>query len=110
MPQMDLPPRISESSDTPIQAKYRQARLLLGPTSQEQICADGIGKCQFFDKGVIFWHPSIGAFFVYAGIYSKYKERHLERGPLGYPISHEQPYGNSGDRMKQVSTWNNNME
>ena len=105
IPQTAPPPQVS-----PIQALYSRARLLGSPTSQEQVCGDGKGKCQFFEKGVIFWHPSIGAFFVYAGIYAKYAALHLERGPLGYPISHEEPHGNSGERRSRFQhgsiTWN----
>ena len=46
----------------------------------------------------IFWQANIGAFVVYGGLFAEYLRRDLCNGPLGYPTSDEEPYGDQ-DRI-----------
>lgn len=70
---------------------------LLGePVTPELPTADGKGRFNRFEfnrgkpaQGHIYWYPGLGAHATYGAIQAKYGESKWERGPLGYPTSHE---------------------
>lgn len=60
------------------------------PVTPEMTCPDGKGKYNHFERwGSIYWYPRLGAHAVGGAIRGKWKSLDWERGPLGYPISHE---------------------
>lgn len=54
------------------------------PLSPEQPGFNG-GKFREYTGGIIYWHPSIGAFEVHGDILSKYKQINADKSPIGYP-------------------------
>lgn len=67
------------------------AELIGRPTTAELPCPDGVGRFVRFENGQahMYWTPQTGAKVVYGAIYLKYKSLDWEKGPLGYPTSHE---------------------
>jgi len=76
---------------TDIDAKYSQlggASSFLGqPTSEEEACVDGTGRCRHYQGGSVYWHPYIGAREVNGAIHWHWSSQGKEAGPLGYPMS-----------------------
>lgn len=63
---------------------------LLGvPLSNESPTFDGLGRAQTFQRGVISWHPTIGAHEVHGAILARWLETGREQ--FGYPITDESP-------------------
>lgn len=59
-------------------------------TAPEGDCADHSGRYREFKNGVIYWHPSVGAFYVRSEIVTQWNATRREQGALGYPIADEQ--------------------
>lgn len=78
---------------TCIQARYAQlggtGGILGIPLNPIRICQDGLGVCQHYQNGSIYWSPETGAFEVRSDIRTCWAFLGSERGPLGYPISAE---------------------
>lgn len=76
-----------------IAAKYQAlggcASALGAPTTGELPCPDGIGRFNHFDRGSIYWTPSLGAHEVHGLIHDKWASLDWEKGSLGYPITDE---------------------
>ncbi|MGI8538106.1 MAG: LGFP repeat-containing protein, partial [Mycobacteriales bacterium] len=60
-------------------------------TTGEKPTPDGRGRYQHFSGGSIYWHPAIGAFSVRGAIRDKWERLRWETGPLGYPVTDENP-------------------
>lgn len=59
---------------------------LLGyPTSDEIKLPDGQGRMNRFERGVIYWHPTYGAWPVTGSILDSWQFSGYEAGPMGYP-------------------------
>ncbi|MFL1596140.1 hypothetical protein NQ854_24920 [Rhodococcus ruber] len=72
---------------------------LLGYPIQDQIgLPDGQGQMDRFERGVIYWHPSVGAWEVYGSIESIWAADGYEAGKWGYPTG--APY-DEGQYSKQ---------
>ena len=77
-----------------IRERYTQVgveRGFLGhPASGENIPdADNAARFQEFEKGRIYWKPSVGAWYVHGRIGEKYEELGGPLSPLGFPKSPE---------------------
>lgn len=59
------------------------------PTGNEAPTFDKIGRIQFFQTGIICWHPEVGAHVVKGAISSRWLE--LGREQFGYPLTNESP-------------------
>jgi uncharacterized protein with LGFP repeats len=57
------------------------------PTSNERLLADGRGRVNSFQNGLIVWSASTGARAVDGQILSAWRAAGTERGALGYPVS-----------------------
>lgn len=63
---------------------------LLGYITGDEIpLPDGQGRMARFENGVIYWHPTYGAWIVRGGILHHWEFIGYEGGPLGYPASDE---------------------
>ncbi len=86
-----------------IDSKYNQlggSNGFLGqPTTEEQICPDGIGHYRHYQHGSIYWHPDKGAFEIHGAIKDKWVELGWEKSILGYPISGEIEVNAEGARV-----------
>ncbi len=75
-----------------IDEKYKQLDgtrgFLKEPLDDEKQGAKG-GKYREYQGGVIYWHPSTGAYEVHGAILVKYKELKADQGFLGYPTYDE---------------------
>ncbi len=69
------------------------------PLTSERAAANGGRFNEFQDGKYIYWHPSVGTFFVYGDIGKKWNSMGRERSRLGYPISDEQAVGSAGQRV-----------
>lgn len=58
------------------------------PLTNELPTADGVGRYQKFENGLIFWHPSLGAYEVHGLIAQRYIALGAERN-VGYPVTDE---------------------
>jgi hypothetical protein len=80
-------------ASTPISDKYAALggeRGILGrPAAEERVTPDGVGRFRHFERGSIYWHPSVGAHEVHGLIRQKWAELGWERSFLGYPTSDE---------------------
>ncbi|QBS45569.1 hypothetical protein DMB37_04825 [Nocardia sp. CS682] len=65
------------------------------PTSDETKTADGVGRFNRFDKGVIYWSPNTGAHPVAGLIQVEWGSEQYEAGMYGYPTSDERSAGGS---------------
>lgn len=94
-----------------IDAKYRSlggcGSLLGAPITDERATPDGVGRYTVFERGSIYWTPSLGAHEVLGRIRDEWKARGWEAGPLGYPISGEYdvPGGRRSDFEHGSITW-----
>jgi uncharacterized protein with LGFP repeats len=66
------------------------------PTTDETSTPDGIGRFNHFERGSIYWTPSIGAYEVQGGIWGKWISLGAERSYLGYPITDEIDFTEGG--------------
>jgi uncharacterized protein with LGFP repeats len=69
------------------------------PLTSERAAANGGRFNEFQDGKYIYWHPSVGTFFVYGDIGKKWNSMGRERSRLGYPISDEKAVGSAGQRV-----------
>jgi uncharacterized protein with LGFP repeats len=67
----------------------REAGLLGYPTTDELGTADGTGRLQLFERGVVFWSPSTGAHPVRGAIRGAWAAAGADTGLLGYPTTDE---------------------
>jgi hypothetical protein len=84
---------------SPISEKYKLCSFLdnavpegAETTAKEIPCIDGKGKYMKFERGRIYWHPDLGAYYIQGKINDKYVEMNCERGALGYPTDDQQSY------------------
>jgi uncharacterized protein with LGFP repeats len=63
--------------------------VLGAPIADEAGAPDGVGRYSVFEKGSIYWTPSLGAFEVHGLIRDEWKAAGWEVGILGYPITDE---------------------
>jgi S-formylglutathione hydrolase FrmB len=69
---------------------YKAADGILGlPTSGEIGVADGRGRFNSFQNGMIYWTPQTKAHAVRGAILGEWAAQGYERGPLGYPAADE---------------------
>ena len=59
------------------------------PKSDETKTADGTGRFNRFERGMIYWSPATGAHEVHGAILSEWAGESAQKGPLGYPVSDE---------------------
>jgi len=59
------------------------------PITDERGTPDGVGRFTAFEKGSIYWTPSLGAHEVHGRILQAWAGQGWETGGLGYPISDE---------------------
>jgi hypothetical protein len=101
----------SPNGGDPIRDKYNSlgTSFLGEPVSQVQPTQDGVGRFQNFRNGSIYWSPNTGAHEIHGGIRDEWMRNGAERGPLGYPVTDEQPAPN-GDHIQQFQNgsiyWN----
>lgn len=62
------------------------------PVSAELPTFDKVGRRQEFQRGVISWHPALGAFAVYGPVNERW--RNLGREVFGYPVTDTKPTTN----------------
>ncbi|WP_275900314.1 hypothetical protein [Pyxidicoccus trucidator] len=75
-----------------IKAKYdaMNGPALLGSCQAGELAApDGVGRFNHFERGSIYWTPTLGAHVVMGSIRGRWEQLNWERGPLGYPIIDE---------------------
>jgi uncharacterized protein with LGFP repeats len=84
-------PPVGVVVDGPIGAKYASLgweKSALGfPVTEKVTTPDGIGLCEKFAGGSIFYSPSTGAHVVRGNIYDKWMSLKGVKGPLGYPLT-----------------------
>ncbi|NAZ86330.1 excalibur calcium-binding domain-containing protein [Kineococcus indalonis] len=66
------------------------------PLSDEAPTAGAVGAFNTFQNGVIYWSPGTGAHEVHGAFYGYWAGQGFERGPLGYPLTNEQPAAAGG--------------
>ncbi|MEU8899188.1 hypothetical protein AB0C65_25245 [Nocardia sp. NPDC048505] len=74
------------------------------PLSDETATADGAGRFNRFEHGVIYWSLPTDAHPVSGGILTKWQMTNFERGPYGYPKGDQRPRGSSWDQDFQGGT------
>ncbi|MEV0764274.1 hypothetical protein [Nocardia sp. NPDC050435] len=74
------------------------------PISDETATADGAGRFNKFEHGVIYWSLPTDAHPVSGGIRDKWATTNFERGPYGYPTSDQRKRGSSWDQDFQGGT------
>jgi hypothetical protein len=57
--------------------------------SGEQRLPDGTGRITYYERGLIYWHPSTGAWSIRGAILDRYGVMRWETGVLGYPVTDE---------------------
>lgn len=73
---------------------------LLGyPIQDPMDLPDGQGRMSRFERGVIYWHPSTGAWPVTGSLLSKWEQSGYESGAYGYPISDARSRPGSGEEQ-----------
>ncbi|MFD4366980.1 hypothetical protein [Rhodococcus sp. NPDC058521] len=78
---------------------------LLGyPTSDEIRLPDGQGRMNRFERGVIYWHPSYGAWPVTGGVLERWASAGYESGPHGYPTADAVDNGSTIEQRFQHGT------
>lgn len=84
-----------------------EAGVLGYPISGETGVPGGGGRYSVFERGSIYWTPTLGAHEVHGMIRDKWKETGWERGDLGYPTSDEYavPEGRRNDFEGGSITW-----
>ena len=66
------------------------------PTSSERNAEVAGARCTDFQGGRIYWTPQHGAFEVHGAIFELYQGTGGAAGPLGLPVSDEEPDANGG--------------
>ncbi|WP_199873705.1 hypothetical protein [Streptomyces sp. Root369] len=61
------------------------------PVSDETSTGDGVGRFNHFERGSIYWHPTIGAFEVHGEIHACWQR--LGSEVFGYPVTDETATG-----------------
>ena len=77
------------------------------PISDEQVLADGIGRCSDFQHGIIVWHPNLGACALPADTAQKWRDLDAQKGSLGYPVTsarHETSWRSTRDGDMRSTT------
>jgi hypothetical protein len=106
----------TECSDEVMNEKHNQFNFL-GPETARGPAKDG-GLFRNYNEQIpnasIYCHPDIGAHLVLGGILEKWKERGLETGALGYPITDQESFstpdglgGNYNNFQNGVICWAN---
>ncbi|MFY0568179.1 peptidoglycan DD-metalloendopeptidase family protein [Archangium lansingense] len=75
-----------------IKAKYDAVNgpVLLGKCQAGELSTpDGMGRFNHFERGSIYWTPTLGAHVVMGQIRIKWEQLDWERGALGYPLTDE---------------------
>lgn len=80
-----------------IRGAIRDAWLRLGgptrplgyPVTDELQTPDGVGRCNHFEFGSIYWTPATGAHAVWGAIRDKWAQLGWEAGPSGHPTTDE---------------------
>jgi hypothetical protein len=90
-----------------------EASVLGYPTTDETPTADGRGRYNRFQYGVIYWTPQTRAHEVHGSILAKWQEMGSEQSSLGYPISDEgwggTWVGGSGGNWSRLSIFENGV-
>ena len=77
----------------PIDLKYKSlggCSSVLGlVTSNELAASDGAGRFNTFERGAIYWTPTLGAWEVHGLVYDRWKALGRETSVVGYPITDE---------------------
>ncbi len=73
--------------------------LLRFPTTDEMTTANGRGRFNRFEGGVILWTPGAGARAVYGAIVARYDAMGSENSVLGFPVSDEEATPNRQGRF-----------
>ncbi|WP_230595580.1 LGFP repeat-containing protein [Rhodococcoides fascians] len=76
----------------------------------KRVLPDGQGQMARFQNGVIYWHPSTGAYPVSGILLTEWATEHYEQGYYGYPTSDQRPNGPSGveqDFQNRLARWPN---
>lgn len=95
------PPPNEIDREADVAAGWLGARKFAG----ERPCKDGVGRYADFDRGSVYWHPSVNvdalgvarAIAVPTAIYETWAAHQWEQGPLGYPIARHEVYSGVGD-------------
>jgi uncharacterized protein with LGFP repeats len=83
-----------------------QAGFLGYPLTDEVALQDGIGRCNHFQGGSIYWTPDTGAHEVHGAIRDKWISLGWQLGYLGYPTSDEGPWTNPSNlRPGRISSF-----
>ena len=92
-----------------IRAKWQAlgggASFLGAPLTPELPCADGVGRYNRFEGGVIYFTPASVCFEVHGGILDTWNQLGAERSWLGYPVSDEGPWTDPNGRPGRISTF-----
>jgi hypothetical protein len=81
------------------------ASFLGAPLTPELPCADGVGRFNVFEGGVIYFTPASLCFEVHGGILDKWNRLGAERSWLGYPVSDEGPWTDPSGKPGRISTY-----
>ena len=74
------------------------------PTTDETKTPDGVGRFNHFERGSIYWKPTISAHEVHGLIHKYWKNNGWEKNPdLGYPISKVMPNGDLNTYAQVIS-------
>jgi uncharacterized protein with LGFP repeats len=78
------------------------------PTGDQTVTADGVGRFNNFQNGVIYWTPATGAHEIQGVILNKWIALSRESGVLGYPTSDElaDPVGRRSNFQNGYVVWN----
>lgn len=78
-----------------INAKYDElggsTGVLGGTSSAVAATLNNFGFMRSFQRGVIYWHPNVGAHAIYGPIRARWHELNAEKGFLGFPTSDVTP-------------------
>lgn len=78
----------------PIEAKYWAlggcSSVLGVATSNELATSDGVGRYNTFERGVIVWTPSLGAWEIHGLVHDRWVALGREASVVGYPVGDEQ--------------------
>ena len=69
--------------------------ILGAPITGERGTPDGVGRYSVYERGSIYWTPSVGAHEVHGRIRDAWAQAGWEAGALGYPISDEYADGDA---------------
>ena len=81
------------------------AGFLGAPLTPELPCADGIGRYNRFEGGVIYFTPAKLCFEVHGGILDRWNSYRAESGYLGYPVTDEGPWTSLAGKPGRISTF-----